>query len=117
MSDHFCRRRWERGETQKEGENPDKWILFNGEKSRSCNYCGSMHPGDLFEAIEQGVEIIPTDKNYKIYVGESGGRKFYFQHFDEEQGKKFIELYNARKIKIGYPGYFYVTPFFCTVNK
>jgi hypothetical protein len=36
---------------------------------RACSYCGSMHPEDLFAAIEAGnCQITGTDKNYKIYV-------------------------------------------------
>jgi hypothetical protein len=35
---------------------------------RACRYCGSMHPDDLFTAIEAGGMITGTDKNYKIYV-------------------------------------------------
>lgn len=34
----------------------------------TCSYCGSMNPDALFECIEAGSEITPTDKNYKIYV-------------------------------------------------
>jgi len=40
--------------------------------------------------------------------------KFYFQHFDATQQHEFIALYNTGKVKIGYPGYFYVRPFFCS---
>ena len=40
--------------------------------------------------------------------------KFYFQHLSPEQQNKFIELYNAKKMKLGYPGHFYSRPFFCT---
>lgn len=39
--------------------------------------------------------------------------KFYFQHLSEAQRTRFIELVNAKKVSIGYPGYFYVLPFFC----
>lgn len=39
--------------------------------------------------------------------------KFYFQHLDEAGMNRFIELYNAKKIKLAYPGYFYVRPYFC----
>lgn len=44
-----------------------------------------------------------------------GGRqaKFYYQHLSADQRARFIELHNARQIKIGYPGRLYVTPFFC----
>lgn len=39
--------------------------------------------------------------------------KFYFQHLSADQQRRFIELLNARKVKFGYPGHFYVLPFFC----
>jgi hypothetical protein len=38
--------------------------------------------------------------------------KFYFQHLSEDGRRRFIDLVNAKKIKIGMPGHFYVTPFF-----
>lgn len=38
--------------------------------------------------------------------------KFYFQHLSVEQQQEFIELHNAHRMKIGYPGRFYVWPFF-----
>lgn len=44
----------------------DKWRISDG--YRSCEHCGSMHPDDLFAAIEAGAMITGTDKNYKIYV-------------------------------------------------
>jgi hypothetical protein len=127
----------------------------------TCSYCGSISSQMLFEAIQSGTEIGPTDKNYKIYcdvpdplvgndrvVGvanqypgngwvpgdpeilqQSGFYadhkwmkieprkatkfgKFYFQHFTEEEKHKFIDLVNQRKINIGYPGHFYVLPYF-----
>ena len=40
--------------------------------------------------------------------------KFYFQHLSPEQRRMFIELYNAKKMKVGYPGHFYSRPFFCS---
>lgn len=133
---------------------------------RRCSYCGSMHPDDLFAFIEAGVELGPTDKNYKVYVSPPDARagqpcvrssanhqvegytqvtaenidtlpldehqrksnmgwwvkvdprpaqahgKFYFQHLDTEQRKRFIELLNAKAIKLGMPGHFYVAPYF-----
>ncbi|MGW2692350.1 hypothetical protein ACWC3Y_10870 [Streptomyces sp. NPDC001296] len=38
--------------------------------------------------------------------------KFYFQHLSEQQQDEFIELHNARRMRIGYPGHFYQPPFF-----
>ena len=38
--------------------------------------------------------------------------KFYFQHLSNDQMLRFIELLNDKKLKLNYPGHFYVTPFF-----
>lgn len=42
------------------------------EEYRSCNYCGSMHPEDLLDAIEAGATITMADWKYgwphKFYV-------------------------------------------------
>lgn len=44
--------------------------------------------------------------------------KFYFQHLDEDQSRRFVDLYNERtddgkrRMQVGYPGRFYVLPFF-----
>ena len=92
---------------------PDYWRMDG-----TCNHCGSLSPDQFFQAIEDGCEIGPTDKNYKVYIeGEKapnarGVDKFYFQHLSEDKQKHFIELLNLGKIKIGYPGHFYVKPFF-----
>lgn len=89
------------------------------------------------------VQLGPTDKNYKVYVTNDGGEafkqtyrgpdcpggddpnkwvwtmrelgmvKFYFQHFTEEQKKRFVQLMNEKKLKIQEPGHFYRLPFFC----
>lgn len=142
------------------------------EKDGTCSYCGSLSPAQLFEAIELGYELGPTDKDYKVYVTrpdpnagkaridsvanfekvEPGwlmvtaenlkdlpptdgwsdlvGRwvhigstsamrqdKFYFQHLSVDERKRFVELLNAKKLNIGYPGRFYVLPFFCVREK
>ena len=78
--------------------------------SRGCSYCGSMHPGDFMDAVRAGVEIGPTDKNYKAYVGDRG--KFYYQHLSVAQQEEFVGLQNAKRITWGYPGHPYVLPFF-----
>lgn len=38
--------------------------------------------------------------------------KFYFQHLTVEEQQKFVDLINAKTMNIGYPGFFYATPFF-----
>ncbi len=34
----------------------------------TCSYCGSLSPALFFEAIKNGCELGPTDKDYKVYV-------------------------------------------------
>lgn len=77
--------------------------------SGHCSYCGSLSGDEIMRRIEAGDEVVPTDKSYKIYLGNDKG---YFQHLSEAQMDRFIELLNQRKIKIGHPGYFYTRPFF-----
>lgn len=38
------------------------------ETFRTCSYCGSMNPEDLFNALGAGAKIGRTDKTYKVYV-------------------------------------------------
>lgn len=148
-------------ESFKDGTKEAIWSKEGG--YLSCSWCGSIHPDVLFDAIEKGFEVEPTDKNYKLYVllpnpeegklvemgsrsgptvdprtGEWGidnptddeiisGRydrpimgvaeatkraKFYFQHFDVDEKKRFVELLNQKKMKVGFPGHFYQLPFF-----
>lgn len=113
---HNCPRRLEGLYNQhpKEGELLDTYIERDGK--RVCNYCGSMHQDDFMKKVEEGVEVGPTDKNYKAYVGKGEG-KFYYQHLSKEQRGRFIELINQRKMNIGMPGHFYVLPFFITYDK
>lgn len=110
MKDLTCPRRMDELGPWEHQENLDEWNDRHGH-GLTCSFCGSLKPELLFEALEAGNEIVPTDKDYKAYI-DPGSRKFYFQHFSEDDEKKFVELLNAKKMKIGYPGYFYTLPFF-----
>lgn len=81
---------------------------------QTCSYCGSVSPDYFLSAVERGAEVVPTDKNYKVYLEEEVGnvKKFYLAHMDQAQRVQFLELHNTAKMKIGHPGYFYVMPFF-----
>lgn len=110
----LCPRRIEGGMSAKD-EN-DCWNQHDGH--RVCSYCGSAHPEDVLAGIEDGsIVLTPTDDSYKTYI--SGGKinhcttGFYFQHLSQEQMDRFIELHNNKKMKIDYPGRFYVKPYFC----
>lgn len=107
MNTHNCPRRSETFGLLRPAHNGvnDHWRADG-----TCSYCGSLSPERFLELAESGVELGPTDKNYKVYVGTN--EKFYFKHLSEEQMLKFIDLSNSRKLKLGYPGRFYVLPFF-----
>lgn len=107
----------------------------------TCSYCGSLSGDAFIKHLKEGGEVTPTDKGYKAYVHGSFTQtyrnctsatckegpdacthwvtrptdtaKFYFQHLDDAQRHEFIQLYNDRKMKVGYPGHFYVLPYFC----
>lgn len=81
---------------------------------QTCNYCGSINQDQFMQLVEEGkISLGSTDKGYKVYCHLENGKqmKFYFQHLSEEQRKKFVDLYNERKIKFQGSG-FYVFPFF-----
>jgi hypothetical protein len=111
---HVCPRRREIGRIPSNYPDDDTWNQRDG--FWHCSWCGSIHPDDLLQIMQTNGELGPTDKNYKVYVKTSDKRqsKFYFQHLDVAQRLRFIELYNAkpRAFTIGYPGHFYVLPFF-----
>lgn len=87
------------------------------ETQLSCNYCGSLHPDVFMEQLENGATVVPTDKSYKAYLRVASGSeaKFYYEHLSDDQKNRFIELCNQKKLIIGYPGYFYVVPYFMQV--
>lgn len=91
-----------------------KWREDTENNVKTCNYCGSINQDQFMQLVEEGkISLGATDKNYKVYCHLENGKqlKFYFQHLSEEQRKKFVDLYNERKIKFQGSG-FYVFPFF-----
>jgi hypothetical protein len=99
-----------------QGVGPDTWV--NRHDTRTCSYCGSLHPDDVITRLTAGEKAGPTDKNYKLYVGSRD--KACFQHFNKTHMDAFIALYNAASdnaegkpsMNVGTPGYFYQMPFF-----
>ena len=105
-------------------ESPASYLVYPGPdeyrpsgglvgQPRGCSYCGSLPPDDFMTAVRDGAAISPTDKNYKAYIQLPGGEaKFYFQHLAEDQRREFFEMYRDNLLVVGYPGHFYVLPFF-----
>lgn len=120
---HSCPRRMKDVGPWDRREGIDRWSNRHGivgSRERACTFCGSLPPDRFLELVEQGYVVGPTDKTYKAYLhapgdGPEGGSmvgKFYFQHFTADQQQQFVDLLNAKRVAIGYPGHFYVPPFF-----
>jgi hypothetical protein len=106
---HRCPRRLEGGPGV-QLRDMDVWTTDN-----KCQYCGSIHPNDFMTRVALGEQLVPTDKNYKAYLGND---KFYFQHLSTEQQAELIRLVNEGQVVFGVPGYFYRLPFFmATIDK
>ena len=121
---------------------PRVFEYVNRPDDGTCDYCGSLSGDDFMARLEAGdVVLVPTDKNYKVYVRNQGGAafkqtyrtdpggtldqtkwvwttreveeaKFYFQHLSPAQQERFVELLNAKKIALDFPHHFYRAPFF-----
>jgi hypothetical protein len=80
----------------------------------TCSYCGGLNPSRFLELAALGTLVTPTDKEYKCYIeyGPHKMMKFYFPHLTLDQMREFIELYNNKTMKLKYPGYFYIMPYF-----
>jgi hypothetical protein len=89
--------------------------VWGEDEEAACSYCGSISPERLLEILDGGGTVVPTDKNYKLYVRGLPGRdehshiKFYTHHFllDTERAVEFRRRVLDHEVKIGYPGYFY----------
>ena len=99
-----CRSRMEQRGPWEYREGLDTWEYCpNGD--RTCSFCGSLHPEDFLALVRlaaegQPVEIEPSDKSYKIYVGRrtvrnasEGGIKFYTWHLSGPVSTSDQDLY------------------------
>lgn len=80
-----------------------------------CPFCGSLTGDKFMERVRNGDQLGPTDKTYKVYLSDPWA-KFYFQHLTETQTSEFFHLFQKQRLTIGYPGHFYVLPFFITIG-
>lgn len=67
--------------------------------------------GKTAEQIQADLDI-EWERNAAHWLHGTQTAKFYYQHLSEDQRDEFIELINSRRMQIGYPGRFYVLPFF-----
>ena len=108
------------------------WQLRDPDLPLRCSMCGSISGDDFIRLAESGTGLIPSDKDYKVYLRYDTGLpqarevvdgvnkitggvrqlKFYFGHMTEEQQRKFVGFLNSKTVRIETPGYFYVMPYF-----
>jgi hypothetical protein len=119
-----CRSRMEQQGPWEYREGLDKWE-YSPNGDRTCSFCGSLHPEDFMDLVRKAaagepIEVEPSDKTYKIYVGRQsvknaseGGIKFYTWHLptisDEDRELFAQAVANTRKrfeetMQRNYPG-------------
>jgi hypothetical protein len=70
--------------------------------------------GKIPEQIAADVEDEWNTREAPLMASHGQEAKFYYQHLSEAQRDEFVQLYNSKQMKVGYPGYFYRLPFFCS---
>lgn len=101
------------------------WIVGPTDKSYKA-YLGKPLTGDEREQgrAEWVDHMSPLGSEDRVALAEMWDRehafpqcgqeaKFYYQHLSEAQQQEFIELHNGKSMRVGYPGHFYVLPYFC----
>lgn len=85
------------------------WLATSAE-AKAIRHLGE-HDGKSSEQVTADLE-----NEWAVTERASGvtAAKFYYQHLDDAQRDEFIGLVNDKAMRIGYPGYFYVLPFFAT---
>ncbi len=109
----LCPRRVEAPGPWTYSQGPDTFQTRGGEPV--CSYCGSLEPERFLELAREGWDVGPTDKTYKAYLTDPASHetfKVYYQHLSQPQRERFIEMHNAQEMRISYPGYFYIPPYF-----
>lgn len=94
--------------------NPDvgKIVEYGSDSGAAFDRHGNPRRHDLTD------EEKATGRYNRTLVGPASAtlhEKFYFQHFSEDDRQRFIQMANAKKFNLAFPGRFYVTPYFCTV--
>lgn len=101
---------WGRCEPEAVTRAPFRFPAPHWRENDTCSHCGGLRPSLALEAIRAGARVVPTDKNYKIYLEGVPGRdwaKCYLNHFSESQAVEFVLLEKEGKMKLATPGHFY----------
>lgn len=91
------------------GRQKAKWLIGKKAQSLRENMQRSGH-GHTVEEIETALQGYWDDCEAPMSGRHIG--KFYYPHLTMEQRERFVWLYNQGAMTIGYPGHFYVLPYF-----
>lgn len=86
----------------------DRWMATDFVGRVRLAACAD-HADNVELAIEHEWQQMPAASGHG-----SVRAKFYYQHLSSDQMDRFIELVNAKQMKVGPPSCFYVLPFFTT---
>ena len=93
---------------EEKAQRKERWMRgFSPEEIQATASKRGETPEEARAALETAYELQVAQLE-----GASTEAKFYFQHLSEAQGREFVDLYNSRQMKVGYPGHFYQPPFF-----
>lgn len=84
----------------------DYWTDAN-----KCSCCGGLHPSEALRQMRKGIEIIPTEKSYKILLGLNQ-TPVYFFHFDLKHQEQFKGLFAEHKLRFAYSSVMFQPPLF-----
>lgn len=87
----------------------EKWMT--GDSIAQALRRGGERDGKTPEQIQADLTV-EWDRQASGWLHGSQTAKFYYQHLSEAQRDEFIDLINTKRMAIGYPGHFYVLPFF-----
>lgn len=90
-----------------------QWLAAGRGPAQAIRDLGARD-GKTEEQIAADLEDEWDNRESKFHQHDHQEAKFYYQHLDDDQKREFIDLVNSGQMEIGYPGYFYRLPFFCT---
>ena len=96
---------------EEQADHKARWLAgFTAQELRDS----ALAKGETVAAVRAALE---ATYHSQIAPLASGSReaKFYFQHLSPEQQQEFVDLYRTHRMVVGYPGRFYVPPYFMHV--
>jgi len=88
---------------------PDSWL-----RNDTCSFCKGLRPSMVLDALGAGERMRPTDSEHKGFINPDK-RPFFFQHFNTDEQRKFINLMKddaGVQIRKTYSAENYEVPFF-----